>query len=966
MGTSAFWGEPPRSEATTVPEDAERAELLALLLRDGILYASESQEVVSRDGAKAPWMLDTLSVSMTLRGAQLAGRCLLRLLSRFEGRQIATYGTTGIPLLQSCILQSGGKYSGLLVRKERKAHGSRKLVEGKFDRSEPVILLDDSVSSGTSVTEGTARLEEAGLRVEGAVCLVRFGWYGGFGMMQERGYHMEAVFDIWDDFIARMEGEERPVSNPSKVFPPFSWSDAPAPEGLHPTALARKVMEEFLSSGKVPRPPARLDAAYDSAGGAWVSVRDREDIHLRHARDGFWHFPGEARGATPEDVVAAAVRTAEQLRAHPEGHALLSRSAVAVTLFSALEECDVGDLDNDRYGIVVRSRERRAWMGGALPRMPGINCEWTQFEHARRANARLVRCEPYQILRHEVFKLVEPGAEWQSSGAPARPDDLPWDNDERRAGRVARRAQDLVRAALTGQAAGSEPLPADLLPRSVDSIYVSVYRQGRLHGCMGSTLRGQSLDACIQELCGLALQDSRFHEKLSAADAGTVAVEVSILHEPLELGEMSPEEVMDRVRLGEQALLVYQGSRSGLLLPFVVVHDNLGRERYAWEVIDKAGITRPPYRWCRFDTATWLAGPEGLCRIERGLPVPGPPEPRERAVPRLTALLADYLLRHRRDDGIPYVRYEPFSDTLSEGVDLARFAHWVWTLARAHRVLGRADLGEAASRGLRLLLQYLVEDEGGKAWLKHEAEDAPSISEVAFLLLALCELPADPATHARARPLAATLWSSIDLHGRFATHRNATAPDSYQDYLPGQALLALACATRAGLTALDGQRLARAVSFYGHRFRYRRDWGQVSWLAQAFAAWSEVASDGSLADRAFEIADWALRFQSKKTGGFLNDHQADTPGYTTGVYLEAIAAVRQLAERRGDLDRRKRYDAACERAVTFLDRLIYQDRDRVLLPNPAWALGGVRASLDASEVRIDFVQHALASLLGPL
>src|SRR4051812_29903623 len=614
MGTSAFWGGLPHP--ATTPADPERAELLALLLRDGILYASGSQDVVSRDGAKAPWMLDTLSVSMTLRGAELAGRCLLRLLSRFEGRQIATYGTTGIPLLQSCILQSGGKYSGLLVRKERKAHGSRKLVEGKFDRSEPVILLDDSVSSGTSVTEGTARLEEAGLRVEGAACLVRFGWYGGFGLVQERGYHMEAVFDIWDDFIANMEGEERPASNPSKVFPSFTWSDHPAPEGLHPTTLARRVMEEFLSSRKVLRPPARLDASYDSAGGAWVSVRDRENIHLRHARDGFWHFPGEARGATPEDVVAAAVRTAEQLRTHPEGHALLSRSAVAVTLFSSLEECDVGDLDNDRYGIVVRSRERLAWMGGALPRMPGIANEWTQFEHARKANARLVRCEPYQILRHEVFKLVEPGAQWQSSGAPTRAGDLPWEQDERKGGRVAGRALDLVRAAVAAQPAGSEPLPADLLPGNVDSIYVSIYRQGRLHGCMGSTLRGQPLDACLQELCRLALQDARFTEKLSASDAAALTVEVSILHDPLELGEMSPEEVMDRVRLGEHALLVYQGSRSGLLLPFVAVHDNLGRDRYAWEVIDKAGITRPPYRWCRLDTVTWLAGPDGLCRVE--------------------------------------------------------------------------------------------------------------------------------------------------------------------------------------------------------------------------------------------------------------------------------------------------------------------------------------------------------------
>src|SRR5262245_31209497 len=72
----------------------ERAELLAMLQKDGILYASETQPVVSRDGTHARWMLDSLRVSLTPRGAELAGRCLLELLSRFDGAQLATYGVT--------------------------------------------------------------------------------------------------------------------------------------------------------------------------------------------------------------------------------------------------------------------------------------------------------------------------------------------------------------------------------------------------------------------------------------------------------------------------------------------------------------------------------------------------------------------------------------------------------------------------------------------------------------------------------------------------------------------------------------------------------------------------------------------------------------------------------------------------------------------------------------------------------
>src|SRR5215207_5681954 len=295
------------AHSTTVaslPHDFQsaRTELLELLRRRGILYRSETQPVLSRDGTSARWMLDSLAVTLSPRGAELAGQCVLELLKRFDGKQIATYGLTGVPILQSCLLQDR-RYRGLLVRKERKQHGSCKLIEGVIDPAEPVILIDDSVSSGTCMTEATERLEAAGLRVEGGICLVRFGWYGGYALMQERGYHMEAIYDIWDDFIAHMDDEEKPLDNPSKWFPPFEWSTEQAPEHLHPAQLARLVVSEYLSSGKLLRPPEHLDKDYDSAGGAWVSIRSRANIHRRHARGGFWHFPGETSRSAADDVV---------------------------------------------------------------------------------------------------------------------------------------------------------------------------------------------------------------------------------------------------------------------------------------------------------------------------------------------------------------------------------------------------------------------------------------------------------------------------------------------------------------------------------------------------------------------------------------------------------------------------------------------------------------------------------------
>src|SRR5215467_4085940 len=290
---------------TKMPEQfhLDREELLDGLVKRGILYRTPTQPVLSRDGTSARWMLDSLAVTLTPRGAELAGRCVLELLSHFDGRQIATYGLTAVPIVQSCVLQSGGRYHGLLVRQKRKEHGSLKLIEGQIDPNEPVVLIDDSISSGMSMDEGRKILEAAGLRVEGGVALVRFGWYGGYALMQERGYHMEAVYDIWEDFMTRMEGEQLPRRNPSKWFPEFKWSESPAPESLHPAALARAVLTHYLESGELLRAPRTLDADYNATGGAWPSIRSRENIYQRNARDGFWRFPEEEKWTAAEAVV---------------------------------------------------------------------------------------------------------------------------------------------------------------------------------------------------------------------------------------------------------------------------------------------------------------------------------------------------------------------------------------------------------------------------------------------------------------------------------------------------------------------------------------------------------------------------------------------------------------------------------------------------------------------------------------
>lgn len=933
-----------------------RAELLEMLQRSGILYRSESQPVLSRDGTSARWMLDSLAVTLSPGGARLAGQCVLELLKRFDGKQIATYGVTGIPILQSCIVQDPN-YRGLLIRKERKLHGSCKLIEGIIDPNEPVIIIDDSVSSGTCMTEATERLEQAGLRVEGGICLVRFGWQNGYALMQQSGYHMEAVFDIWDDFIAFMDDEDKIPVNPSKRFPTFEWATDQAPEDLHPAQLARLLISEYLSSGKLLRPPQHLDKKYDSAGGAWVSIRSRASVYKRHARGGFWHFPGEESKSAADDLVMAAVSTAADLPKGEEGLKIVDESALAVTFFSALERCTPGQLDNDRYGIVVRSLERRAWMGGALPRMPGIANEWAQFQHARIKNARLISFEPYELFRHDVVKVIEPGKKWQPTGVPA-PEETPWHKDQKICGPVADRARDLVLAQLLERPERTKPLQENVLPKNVDSFYLTIYINGHLRGCMGQKLR--SLDEDLKTIARAALRDERFAGR-TPVNADNVAVTVSFLFDPLPLGECPPEEVVNYYRHGDQTVMVYQDDRVGLLLPFVGSFWNLDAVGFARAVIEKAGLSEPPYYWVRFDCATWFAGKEGVAPTVGGFAVSRNELPSVgELVSYLGKLHLDYLLKHLKDDGTFYSGYQPFHNRLYESPDLARQAHGAWVLARAANIFGGDELKTAADKVIDSLLAKLVRD-GDDVWLQGQGETS-SVAETSFLLLALSSLPSNDTRREHMKDLAATLWRCIELpHGRIITHHNADdrSPDGYQDYFPGQVLLALAAAVETKVTEVDEERLSRAFQYYRHRFRYKRHFGQVTWLMQAFSKWWQVTGNADLAGLVFEVADWLLGYQQDKTGGFINDHQPGAPGYTTAVYLEGIAAALQIA----DKERSRRYSDSLARGFTFLDRLIIQERDRSILPNVDFALGGLRQGIHYSEIRTDFVQHSLSAIL---
>lgn len=86
-------------------------------------------------------------------------------------------------------------YPMIYPRKEVKAHGTRRLIEGDFHPGETVVVVDDILISGKSAMEGAAKLESSGLNVNDIVVFIDHE-QGVKQRLKANGYCAHAVLTI--------------------------------------------------------------------------------------------------------------------------------------------------------------------------------------------------------------------------------------------------------------------------------------------------------------------------------------------------------------------------------------------------------------------------------------------------------------------------------------------------------------------------------------------------------------------------------------------------------------------------------------------------------------------------------------------------------------------------------------------------------------------------------------------------
>ena len=149
----------------------------------------------------------------------------------------------------------------------------------------------------------------------------------------------------------------------------------------------------------------------------------------------------------------------------------------------------------------------------------------------------------------------------------------------------------------------------------------------------------------------------------------------------------------------------------------------------------------------------------------------------------------------------------------------------------------------------------------------------------------------------------------------------------------------------------------------------------VPWHTNALYRLYQEDPDSRIADFIFESNDWLISMQNKDCdvpahlGRF---YDPNSPGMgvphasSTGVYTEGLSYAYKLAKELGDVNRMESYKESMLLGVRSLMELQFSEEDVSSREDYDIILGGIRTSMDRTEIRIDNNQHTIMALLGVL
>jgi orotate phosphoribosyltransferase len=174
--------------------ERSRRELFEFVKNNGIVFGP----VTLYSKIESNYYYDLRRVSLAPEGLNLIVGPLLEEVRKFNAKSVGGLASAAIPLSTALVMKDSncGEYKNSLtsffVRGERKDHGLMKQIEGMI--VDPVVVVDDVLTSGKSMQKAIDAVMEHGFHVAGAVCILDREETGVTNVLKQNGMKYTSLF----------------------------------------------------------------------------------------------------------------------------------------------------------------------------------------------------------------------------------------------------------------------------------------------------------------------------------------------------------------------------------------------------------------------------------------------------------------------------------------------------------------------------------------------------------------------------------------------------------------------------------------------------------------------------------------------------------------------------------------------------------------------------------------------------
>lgn len=153
----------------------ELLELNNLIVKRAFIHLKEEDSITLSSGEKTNIYFDLRRITLSQDGARLISKIILSFISDIDIDIVCGMTLGADPLVSSILSLSDKKIDGALIRKNRKNHGMRNLIEGCSVQGKKVMLVDDVSTSGSSIKRSIDIIRSEGGEVSLVVAVVNRG-----------------------------------------------------------------------------------------------------------------------------------------------------------------------------------------------------------------------------------------------------------------------------------------------------------------------------------------------------------------------------------------------------------------------------------------------------------------------------------------------------------------------------------------------------------------------------------------------------------------------------------------------------------------------------------------------------------------------------------------------------------------------------------------------------------------------